>query len=187
MKPAPFSVITRRAIWGEPVRVYINDELAAEFATIAEADEFARALNSERIATEKALLESDAAEYWRLRCESAEALISDINESLAAHAGGVLSAFFDDLQAAIQRRNAGRQNKPPRRSPLRQAVIDAMRPARAARLTMHETLLSLMHSPPGALRIKKVGGNFLIENEDEDWSPELLTRAQLQELFKAAK
>ncbi len=99
----------------------------------------------------------------------------------------LLLSEIEVLEALAQRRNAGRKPKPPRRSPLRQAIIEAMGPLRAEEMTFHAAMLSLAHSPVGALRVRKEGDCWRCENEDEDWPPELLTRDQLQELFKAAR
>ncbi len=92
----------------------------------------------------------------------------------------------ENIAAAHQRRTAGAAKKPARRSPLRQAIVEAMRPLRAEGYNLHQALLSLAQSPKSALRLRKEGADWHCQNEDEDWPPELLTRAQLTELFKAA-
>lgn len=99
----------------------------------------------------------------------------------------LLLSEIEVLEALAQRRNAGRKPKPSRRSPLRQAIIEAMGPLRAEEMAFHAAMLSLVHSPVGALRVRKEGDCWRCENEDEDWPPELLTREQLQGLYKAAK
>lgn len=126
---------------------------------------------------------------WKgqLRCKAVEALASELEAKTKGRVPGELKAFFDRLQALTQKRNAGRRPKPPRRSPLRQAIIEAMGPLRAEEMTFHAAMLSLAHSPVGALRVRKEGNCWHCENENEDWPPELLTREQLQELFKAAR
>lgn len=182
----PFAVITRRAVRGDPVRVFVNDEPVAEFTTIKDADAFAVKLNKQRMAAERKLERTDPAGYWKLRCEAVEALTADLEVQLREHAGEVLSGFFDRLQAMNQRRSAGRKGKPPRRSQLRQLIVEAMRPLRAEGMTLHEALLSLAHSPSGALRLRKEGAAWHCENEDEDWPPEVLTHKRLTGLFKAA-
>ena len=87
------------------------------------------------------------------------------------------------IQPKSQPSGRGRRPDPSKR----QAIIEAMGPLRAEEMTFHAAMLSLAHSPVGALRVRKEGDCWRCENEDEDWPPELLTRDQLQELFKAAR
>lgn len=182
----PFAVIEYRAVRGEPVRVLVNDQQVGEFETIEDANACARALNDQRITTERMLKADDPARYWRLRSEAQDAELARTAEDLAATSSAALSRFFDDVQARYQKKRAGRTAKPPRRAPLRWAIVEAMRPLRQEGLTLHEVLTSLAHSPPGALRMRKQGAAWHCENEDEDWPPELLTREQLGELYKDA-
>ncbi len=123
---------------------------------------------------------------WHALAESADpATRVAARENIRRDTAEQARLIGETIVAGRQRRAAGAAKKPPRRSPLRQSIIQAMRPLRAEGLSLHQALLSLAHSPPGALRVNKEGSRWACRNEDEDWPTELLTRSQLQELFKA--
>lgn len=186
-KAPPFSIVEIQGLKRQPVRVLMNGRVVAEFPDWAGADALAARLDTERRRTERELKRDNPAKYWQLRCKAVEALATELEAKIEGRVDGELKTFFDRLQALAQKRNAGRKPKPPRRSPLRQAIIEAMGPLRAEEMTFHRAMLSLAHSPVGALRVRKEGNCWRCENEDEDWPSELLTREQLQELFKAAR
>lgn len=124
-----------------------------------------------------------------------EAWLHDDNElaiSNAVNAAEIMGvwrghALDPYLTAQWRGMDARDKPKPPRRSPLRREIVEAMRPLRAEGLTLHETLRSLTHSPEGPLRMEKRGEKWRCYDADEDWQPEDLSRTQLAELFKHAR
>lgn len=185
-KVSPFAHISVQGVKHQPVRVLVNGRTVGEFPDWAGAEALAARLDTERRRIERELKRDNPAKYWQLRCEAVEALARELEAKIAGRVDGELKAFFGRVQMLTRNRASAAKPRQPRRTPLRQCIVDALRPLRADGLTLDDAMRSFTHSPDGALRVVKAGACWRCENEDESWPPELLTRAQLRELFKAA-
>lgn len=186
-KIAPFATI--EVVWATEhptCEVLVNGQPVASFTDSASAEAMARELFAQRVAAEGSLEESDPAQYWQQSYGELRNRLGEREEKLQRFNRTMIDAQRQNWKVAQQRRSASSKPRQPRRSPLRQSIVDALRTLRADGQSLHDALRSLTHSPPGALRVRKEGDCWRCENEDEDWPPELLTRQQLNELFKAA-
>ena len=186
-KIPPFAHITVQGVKHQPVRVLVNCRAVAAFPDWAGAEALAARLDTERRRIERELKRDNPAKYWQLRCEAVEALARELEAKITGRVDGELKTFFGRVQMLTRNRASASKPRQARRSPLRQCVVDALRPLRGDGLTLDAALRSLTHSPDAALRVVKVGDCWRCDNEDEDWPPELLTREQMNRLFKSAK
>lgn len=167
--------------------VVVKGKPVAKFSEMEEMKSFVADLKRKRHRMQEKLLRLDPTEYWRRYAEHLKNAVEqykDPTDQLILRDG---IAYWEGIDQRAQRAKAGRAKKPSRRAPLRQAIVEAMRPLRADGMTLHEVLRSLTQSPPGALRVMKDGANWHARHEDEDWPPEVLTLEQLRGLYSAAK
>ena len=94
-------------------------------------------------------------------------------------------------RVARQTSNAGRKQKKPRRTSLRQLLVNAFCELRNASpdIGLHDAIASLVQSPYSGLRISHPRDNVreITDENSSDQRSESLNRTQLQSLFKAAK
>lgn len=155
--------------------VLLNGRDIAEYPQRQEADARVSDLVRFQRGIERRLLAFDTAEYWRRRAGALQEA-AEHNEREAERnfmRAGV--ADWADFGRQQQRVGASKLGRKPRRSPLRQEIVEAMRSRRANGLDQLQVLISLMHSPVGDLRVTKADEeHWRFENESEDWPPEEL-------------
>ena len=186
-KAPPFARIAVISPAGERTLVLVNGRRVAEFEDGRAAHAFAKELEEERTQAERQAWIKSPFRYEQLRYAAELRQVFGLEGDPEYESSVAVGARVQELRASLRNSESGKSPKPPRRSNLRQAVIEAMKPLRAEEMTFHRAMLSLTHSPAGALRVRKEGNCWRCENEDEDWPPELLSREQLQALFKAAR
>lgn len=172
---------------GDAWVVLVNGNIVGEYTESADAQREIARLNVRRRAIDSRLRQFDPAAYWRRVAQINEEAAEDNRQAGQRVELRAAMAAISDAERLHQRKEAGAHPKPPRRSPLRRGIVEAMRPLRAESLDLTHTLISLRASPPSGWEVTKEGACWRFENEDEDWPSELLTREQLRELFKDAK
>ncbi len=168
--------------------VLVNERAVAEYPLRQEADARVSDLVRLQRGIERRLLAFDPAEYWRRRAGFLQDAAEHNEREAERHFVRASAADWADFGRQQQRVDASKGGRKPRRSPLRQEIVEAMRSRRADGLDQLQVLISLMHSPVGDLRVTKVDeDHWRFENESEDWPPEELSyKTTLKNYFAEA-